>query len=282
MKIFTITVETGESPAAASLPSYALSSDDPDVRMHLEINLDEIITKYASYVACLRSIIEEKGVSPEELCSYLLSLSAFSKSFKGQKLALMSDMKSELNKKNDKIIDIFDFLTTEYASFLNYDIFQKILEHYNISEDQDPKLKYRDHLKAYIEKHKISEFLRINPWLEKQKKGSKEVSLKYDIENTSSLARVDELKKIIAKIMKLDPATLHIVDIEDGCAIMTFLIPASVADAIFTPGIVFTSQQEDEFRAASVLWFKCNGCTFHFGDGKVKEDTQTDSPGRLN
>ena len=98
------------------------------------------------------------------------------------------------------------------------------------------------------------------------KNGSKELILKYDIENTCRLAKIDTLKKFIAKIMDdLNPSALQIVDIEDGCVILTFLIPASVADAIFTPTKVFTQQQEEEFQSASILWLKCNGQPFFFG-----------------
>ncbi len=71
--------------------------------------------------------------------------------------------------------------------------------------------------------------------------------------------------------MDLNPSALELVDIEDGCVIVTFLIPASIADAIFISDKVFTSQQEDKFRAASVLWLKCNGYTFDFKKVKSKE-----------
>ncbi len=246
----------------------------PDVRMDLKFildeNLDEIITKFASYVYCLRTSIEAKGVTPEDLCSYLLSLSAFNNSYEGEMLTLMSDRKLELKKKNS-ITEIFDFLTTECTSFLNYDIFQKILENYNnIGKDQE-RLKYHDHLKAYIEKHKITEFVKINPLL-KSKNGSKKFTLKFDIKNTCKLAKIFELKQFIAKILKLHPSALELVDIEDGCVVVTFLIPASVADAIFTPDTVFTSQQADELRESSVLWLKCNGHTFDFTEAKTKRD----------
>ncbi len=57
----------------------------PDVKMDLEYILqnnldDDIITVYASYVDCIRTLVKEKGVSPEDLRSYLLTLSASSKS----------------------------------------------------------------------------------------------------------------------------------------------------------------------------------------------------------
>ena len=248
-----------------------------DVRMDLEFilekNLKQIIAKYASYVDHLRAAIKEKGVSPEDLQTYLLSLSATSKSSKGPKLTLLSDKETELWK-CDSIATIFRFLTTRCASFLNYDIFQFILEHYNICDDDQEKLRYPEHLKAYIEKHKISEFAGVNPLL-KSKNGSKELVLKFDIETTCSLAKVNELKKLIAEIMDLSPSALEIVDIEDGCVIVTFLIPTSVADVLFTHDTVLTPQQEKELRNASVLWLKCNGYTFNFEKQKHENEGNT-------
>ena len=177
---------------------------NPDVKMDLEFilerNLDEIITKFANYVDCLRVIIEKKEVSPREFYSYLMSLMASSKTSKGQKLALLSHKETEL-KQQSTIIDIFDFLKTRCASFLNYDVFQKIMEKYQIKEDQDD-LKYHDHLKAYIYKHKISE------------SDSEKLILKYDVETTCRLANVFELKKVLARILNLNPSTLHLYDIK--------------------------------------------------------------------
>lgn len=265
MKLFLFT-EVGERP------SVAASHDemDPKVKMDLEYilekNLKQIMKKYASYVDCLRAMIKGKGVTPEDLRAYLLSLPTFTK---GQKLSLLSDKEAELEKCNT-IATIFTFLTTKCASFLNYDIFQDILENYDICQDRE-KLKYQDHLRAYIEKHKISEFIKINPLL-KTKGDSTELTLKYDIESTCRLAKVNELKKLIADILDLNPSALCLCDIKHGCVIVTFHIPASVADIIFTPNSVLTIQQEDELRSASILWIKCNGHTFHIGERESKEE----------
>ena len=209
----------------------------------------------------MRTILIEKAVSPEGLRSYLLSLPATNRSYEGQNLTLLSNKEAELQK-CDSVTDIFNFLTTKCASFLNYDIFQFILKRYNISDDQE-NLQYPEHIKAYIKKHKISEFAKINPLL-KSKNGSKKLTLKYDVENICSLAKVDDLKNFIAEIMDLIPSALEIVDIKDGCVIITFLISASIADALFTPDTVLTPQQEEELRSASVQWLKCNGCSFYF------------------
>ena len=260
----------------ASRPSPP-SSLNPKVRLDLEYvlenNLREIIVKYASYVDCIRATIKEKEVSLEDFRSFVLSLPASTDS-KRQKLTLLCDVELELEKCNT-ITAIFDVLKKKCASFLNYDIFQNIVDHYSICEDQE-KMKYPEKLKAYVEKHKISEFTDINPLL-KSKKGSKEFTLKYDIETTCSLAKVCELEKVL---VKLHPSTLHIVDIEEGCVIVTFLIPASVADALFAPDTVFTPQQEEELRAASVLWLKCNGYTFYFGKAIYTESPGTVEPSK--
>ncbi len=255
-----------------SQPVFLSQEVEMDLRFILEKNLKGIIRKYASYVDCVRAIVEEKGVSPEALRSYLFSLSAFSSSYKGQRLALMSDREHELEKCNT-ITAVFTFLTTKCASFLNYDIFQDVIKKYNINDDRE-EFKYTEHIMAYIEKHKISEFVKINPLL-KDKDGSKKLTLKYDIEYTCKLAKIKELKISIAEILDVNPSTLHIVDIEEGCVVVTFLISASVADAIFTPDTVFTSQQKEKLQAASVQWLKCNGHNFNFGK-------ETENPGDLS
>ena len=249
---------------------------DPDVKLNLEFileqNLKDIIKKYAFYVGAVRRIIEEKGVTPEDLRECVLNLSTLSEVSKGEKLIPMADKEVELEKRKT-IIEIFNFLTTKCASFLNYEIFEDILDYYKI-RDNNERLKYPEHFKTYIEKHKISEFVKINPMLKKHVNGSKDLALKFDIENTCKLARVIELKKIVARVLKLHPSTLYLVDINDGCVVVTFHIPASVADAIFTSNTALTIQQEEELQAASVLWLKCNGHTFKFEE-KLKEEVHT-------
>lgn len=219
------------------------------------------MNKYATYVDCLCVAVRDKGVTPEDLRLHLLSLPASSNSCKGQTLNLLSDKKEDLEKCST-IASIFTFLSTECASFLNYDIFQSILDRYQVADD--PRISsYSEHLKAYVNKHKISEFVKVNPLL-KHKKSSKELTLKYDIPTTSRLAKVCELKEFIAEIMDITPSALEIVDINDGCVIITFLIPSSIANYLFTQELELTPQQEKELQSRSVLWIECNGYTFNF------------------
>ena len=245
-----------------------------DLEYILERNLEEVLVKFASYVDCLRDAVKEKCISLEDFHSFLLKLPAFSKSHEGQMLTLLSEKKSKL-KETKTFTETFDFLSTECASFLNYGIFQHIVEKYNIKEDKE-ELKYNDHLKAYIEKHKISEFVKINHLLLtllQNKIGSTELVLKYDIKTAERLARVTELQKFIARILNLMPSAVEIIDIDKGCVVVTFFIPAPVASAIFTSNTVFTSRERRELQAASVLWLQCNGHTIHFEKMEPKSHT---------
>lgn len=208
----------------------------------------------------MRTCVQEKGITPEELRSYLKLLPV---STKHHKLTLLNAEKKEKLKNKETIAEIFEFIVEEcYTSFLNCDIFQSIVKKYNIKEDRK-ELKYCDHLQAFFENHRIKEFVEVSPQLESKSKSAKLI-LKFDVVNTCKLAEIVELKKFVAELLEIKPSAFDIIDIKEGCIVVTLLIPTSVADALFTPDTVFTSQQEEDFRAASVLWLECNGHTYHF------------------
>ena len=234
-----------------------------DLQYILEKNLDELITKYASYVDSLRTMLEEKGVTTDELRAYLLSLPAFNSNHRGKQLKLMSDMEQELEQKVTSI-DIFIFLTTRYASFLNYGVYQQLLENYNVFREGKRELKYPQYHEDYIKKHKVTEYIKVNP-LPKNTNGFTKLIVKYNVPSTCTLWKVKELGNYIADMMNLNPLALHMVDFKEGsCVFITFNISVNLAEILFTPDTVFTPQQEDELRARSVQYFECAGHTFNF------------------
>ena len=131
-----------------------------DLVQQLKHNYKHIRFQYASYIRCIRISLGEKGVTVKELSSYLLSLPAFDYDVHNE---VMSQKRNELEGASD-IIDIFNIIARDHASFLEYDIFQGIVGEYKLDRSQEP-LQYPDHLKAYIQKHTISEFMKLNPTL---------------------------------------------------------------------------------------------------------------------
>lgn len=243
----------------ASLDSDTLE----DLKLQLQSDQDTIIQQYSLYVSCIRESLEAKGVSAKDLCSDLMTMSAFNHA--EQKVMLLSAHKEELEKAVD-LNAIFNLLATEYASFFDYDIFRFILEKYQkkyriqIGEQES---KYPDHLKAYLEKHKVAQFVDINPLLKKYT-ASTELVLKIDIESTSRLSKIKKIKTTVAKILGLKSRTLRLLDIKDGCIVATFLLPTPVAEMVFNKRTVLTEEQEKQFRALPVLTLECNCVLFDF------------------
>lgn len=110
-----------------------------------------------------------------------------------------------------------------------------------------------------------SNFIDINSELKDFTESDADVKtiLKWDIKLYSEFSEVFELRKEIANILGLKMSTLRLLDIEEG-AIMTFLVPANVADIIFTGEKKFTAEEVKVFQRLLVLSLKCGDSKFNF------------------
>lgn len=239
-----------------------------DLECQLELNLEAIGKLYASYVSYTYDSIEDLNVSFKKFRMYLLNFPALdcNNSEDEQQYKLLFEVRNGLLQA-DTVEGIFLVLSTKYASFLNYDIFQSILDKYEI-----PNSKYPEDLKAYINKHKLSELVKVCPKLvELSGSASEMVVLKFSIPMTSRVAKVLYLKKAIAKILRLKPSALRLLGINEGCVEATFLIPSDVADFIFKE---ITPRQKEEFQALPVMWLKCGDRKFSFVGKTDKDNAQ--------
>ena len=242
--------------------------------MQLDDNLQTITSQYSIYVSSIRECLQAKGVRPVDLCSDLMNLTAFNHTSK--KRSLLSSHRTELHNATE-LNGIFDLIAIEYSSFLNYDVFQWIVDRHHLDNGKE-EFQYPQHLKAYLNSHKISEFVEINPLLKDFSDASKEIVLKVDIKLTSELAKLERLRAAVAKILKLKPAALRLLDVEEGCVVVTFLIPSPVAEVIFSKHSVLTVEQVEEFRAWKVIWLECNDRTFSFTTGYVHQREEVRVP----
>ncbi len=209
---------------------------------------------------CVSKSLSDRGVSPDDLRSFLLNIPAFDHDTE-KGVTLLSDVKNELEKE-DSIRKIIDFLRSRYASFLNYEVFESIVKKFNADNIME---NYKRHLQIYIENLNLSEFICINPDLDKMSENMKgKMILKVDMKLLTKLSKLCELKPPIAKILGVLPSTLYLCGIEKGCVVVTYLIPVAVSDVIFSKGKEFTMEEKREFRDMSVKWLKCHDRTFHF------------------
>ena len=232
-----------------------------DLEQQLELNLKKIKNRYASFVKCVREAIKEKGVTASELCAYLLPSYYDDDQSERKQSVILSGSREDLEKATT-IEQIFIALL-KCTSFLNYEIYQNMLDDYEIEISTD-KLNYAEHLKNYAEMHKVSEFSDINPLLQTFTDKTKKITLKIDVESTCSLAKILDLKKSLSNILGIRKSALGILDIKKGCLLVTFVMPASLASNIFTSDKQFSDEEFQQFQSLSILWLECNGFKFDF------------------
>ena len=255
-------------------PQASDSDLDPevkeDLKMELRHNLEAIRNRYASYVSHIYESIKDT-VHVESLRVYLLDLSALDcdNDDDEEQYKLLSAVRTKISQAKS-IHDIVISLQLNCATFLHYDVFHLIQKQYKVAISEE--LNYPEHFKAYINKHKLSEFIKTNPKLEKIiiPVTSERLILKFDIPHTSRVARVIDLKVSIAKILHLKPSALQLLNIDKGCVEVTFLIPSNVADFVFKK---LSSKQIEELQVLPVIWLKCHHYNYHFN----RKDYQTDS-----
>ena len=139
------------------------------------------------------------------------------------------------------------------------------MREYGLDQGQE-ELKYPKYLKAYMESHKGSEFIQINPLLKKFADSSNPLTFKF--ESTCTLADLDKLKLSVTNILGLKEAALRLLDIDEGCITVMYHISPSIAGVIFTSDKKFTTKEKRQFQALSVKWMEYGGHTYTFEDSK--------------
>ena len=260
----------GEDEHTKGVSALSLKPEvSEDLHFQLKTYRKQIITHFADYKETICALVKEKKVTVDSLRTYLLELPAFTDPEHGSEPLLL-----EKRKEFEKVVtvnEIFDHIGPECGSFLNFDIYQAIAEKYKV--DKDPKLKeldYPNQLKLYIEKHRICEFIKINPSLELQSFSSEKLILKFDLKLIERLCKVLNVKHVVATILGIRPSALQFVSISEGCVIVTFLIPRHITETVFCT--LRETKKQEEFQVLPIQWLKCGNFTLYFDFNTMKDD----------
>ena len=233
-------------------------ADRGDLQFLLEANLGDILTDFANYTFSVQQLLQEMNIDVASIRDYLIGYTSNDHS-----IALLSGAKRAKIKEADSISKIFHFLKEECTSFLNYAIFERLIERFKLDKNHED-LKYREKLEKYVRKHSISEFIETKPALSKYTDDTTKLTLVLDIDSMCRLDKLLDIAKAVAKIMGVLPSTLLIYDIRESCVEVTFLIPKNIAESLFISGEVFSGDQEEKFRQLLVKRLECNGYEFQF------------------
>ena len=247
-----------------------------DLKQQLRDSLGRIVTSFAQYSRSVLLGLKEKQVPVADISAYLLSLPALNSEHSEESLMLLAKKKDKFERAKS-VGEIFIVLNSECCTFLNFDILQALVTGFGLKLNEH-NAQYPERLQEYIEMHKITEFIEVKPVLNHLTDDSKELVLLLDIKSTRSLSCLVDIRRAVASIMGLKESALLIHDISLHCVAVTFLIPAFIADFMFSGENPFSREQKEKFRKLSVQSLQCNGCAFVF---TLPCSEELDSPGKF-
>ena len=235
-----LTEHAGASAESEECHSHSDTSSEPfphheeslseqekiDLQAKLKSDIRNIKIRFSTFTVATRDSLDGR-ISLDKIKDTILSLDAFTDGIGVKVLDPQDTQKIELA---DSISKIFITLR-KYISFFNYEIIEQLIDHYGTNDDKRRLQEYRTALNAFCQRN----VLEIPPKdldLSNPRPEAKQFVLKCT-KDTLKLSDIQTLKEKIAIIMGLNPSTLQLYTIEEGCVELHFLISTAVADRIF-------------------------------------------------
>ena len=145
-----------------------------------------------------------------------------------------------------------------YWNYLSYEILEYIIELYGTSEDKERMRKYDEELHSFCKRRLFEVPMPVSGSGTENPKQEK-LYVKLDVQENIPIEQVYRMKRRIAKILHVRPATLQICSMKKGCVQLIFLIPKFVAQNIFP---LSHEQISELFNDVSVIKLKCGDYVF--------------------
>lgn len=250
--------DTDSNSSKGGISSHKINED---LEQQLEEYVYHMATSYASYSFAISKSLEEKGVSVQEVLSYILSLPTFKYDDGSEKIKLLSRKRVKLQRAQS-ISEIFITLNCEFCNFLDFYVLKKLMKKFQVRLSEQDMLYPEKHQK-YIETIKIMEFRRIQCILTAPSGETKRMTLTLALKSSSRLSQVYNITKAVAHILSLKRSAIRVHKFKRH-GVVTCYLQNAVADILFCEDTSFSEEQEEEFRRHSVKKLECNGYTYTF------------------
>lgn len=217
------------------------------LEFRIQDDVDKIKTEFSILLSKTRVSLKENGVTAQDVATHVIGFG-------------IDETSKAILRREESLEQVFMQLR-DCWSFLDCDLLGSIVDVYGTSEDCSRMTEYREKLKDFC-KRRVSELpsnvLPLNNGSKSQLQ-----TLKHDKliikwiqdDNDPKLHNIKLVKRKMCKILNLDPATLAIKNIGEGCVKITFSIFEGVSRRLFNKPL--SEKQCDAFRSASVLSLSC-------------------------
>ena len=170
--------------------------------------------------------------------------------------SLLNEHRDEI-KRAESISEIFNILNA-YWNYLSYEILEYIIQLHGTSEDDERLRKYNNKLHNFCKRRLFEVPMPVSGSGTENPKQEK-LYVKLDVQENIPIEQFYQMKRRIAKILCVKPATLQICSMNKGCVQLIFLIPKFVAQNIFP---LSHEQISALFNDVSVIKLKCGDYVF--------------------
>lgn len=137
-------------------------------------------------------------------------------------------------------------------NFLENDLLISIVKRYGDEEIKSKIDNYSKDLREFLENRKLSE---VSQTRSLQLSSSDDITsepvlMKFNLSDPT-LQKILDLKSKICEILGINPSSLRICDIKEGCIQITFLIPVQISEFVFCRP--FSHEQQKALQEASVI-----------------------------
>ena len=212
----------GRSEATASDLTDILPSHPPFQQLissdQLKARLDDDVIKmkrlFGSLVVKTRDSVEVR-ISVGMLARSILALGAYEPAVGERDQRLLDEHREEINSAKS-VSEIFIILSP-YWNYLDYEILVYIIHHYGTSDDTERLRKYNEELHNFFKRRIFKLPVESGSGIGNEKSlRQKKVSVMLDVHEGIRVEEISQIKRKIAKILRVNPSTLIIQSVEEG------------------------------------------------------------------
>ena len=252
-------VPQGQTDTSSSFPYLDIRKLSVQEKARLHYKLQEeykkIMDEFSDLIHYTIESVESSGVSVVKLHTRLSNLWAYKPIHKEVPLLLDQLDKIEGAESVDRVFSILQ----KYYSFFNYYIIEKIIGWFGTPEDKERLETYDKNFKRFCKRRTFECPPDIFGPIDKEK-----TNLKVKVEEVCSSAKgcpvetVRQFRNSLGDILGVEPWTLHLCRIDDGCMELLFQFPFFVEEDIFP----LSTKQERLLTSVGVIKLTCGSYSF--------------------
>ena len=249
----------GHTAITSSFPYLNTEELSRQERLALECRLlkesKDITSKFGNLIHhTINSIVS--SISVKELRTRLSSLGAYRPTHKP--VPLLRDQLDEIEKAED-VLSVFCILD-KYYSFFNYSIIEQLIGWFGTPEDKKRLETYTENFKRFCKRRTFE--CPPDIFGHTVDKGKTNLVVKvgksWDPREGCSLENVLDLRNSLADILEVEPETLYLCQINEGCVELLFQVPSFVEEDIFH----LSMEQKRSLTAVGVTRLTCGSYRF--------------------